>query len=1072
MFYLFIYTINYFYIQFYTQFSNLLISNFSKTIKRGGGSTENECGCSFLSQESEEDNVFRSEPGNTDQMCIETEILDTSPNRSLLSGLPQNGKSVSGVSGGLTCWYTNATSLNKEKLNELRAECLDTDYDIRFVSETWFNDQSVVTIDGYDCFRRDRKDKKGGGVCIYTRISDSLSFRETNYDQLNSSSIEQVWCVVDTGMESILLGCIYRPKIIKDNKGVVGSLWEHKIRDGEIDKSIKCAKGLIKKGIFQGMILAGDFNYGELSWNLHLEPEILLEAESSNNFLDTLNDCFLTQNVFFKTFQQEYSRLTNLLDLIITESKERVYELKPGRVLGGKEHGHLSMSWKYVIKNECANSFGDNYRRTKFNFKKGNYVGMGEFFDGIRWLEILENKNVVDCYKIFSKKFDLACELFVPKINLDKKRKTKPPWLSKELRSLMRVKSNLWHAFVANGRKSEELYDKYKVLNKLVKSELSASISKFELDLARNCAKNPKKLFNYINNKQKVKESIRSLNSSEGITTSNKSEMTEILNDQFESVFSVDDGTDPAFDERTEQVCDVIGLIKREDIKTRLNKLDCNKAPGRDKVSQFVLKNCSEQLSVVLEIIFGRSLLEGEIPDEWREANITPLFKKGSKLNASNYRPVSLTSVCCKLMEGIMRDRIMSHLVKHKLISPSQHGFVHKKSCVTNLLECHHVVSGLLNNGKSVDVLYTDFEKAFDKVSHKKLITKLYGYGIRGTILVWIESFLRNRRQRVVMGEFESGWRDILSGVPQGSVLGPLLFVVYINDLPDGLENMFKMYADDSKVISEVDGFLLDSNLQRDINKIKDWCDKWSMCLNSSKCKVMHFGKKNPEKDYYIGHGPERVLLGKTENEKDLGVLIDNSGKSSRQVQAAVSKANSALGRMRATFQFFNIELFKILYPTFVRPHLEFGSSAWNSMSKADTKKLEGIQKRATKMVIELRAMEYEERLEVLGLTTLETRRKRGDLIQIFKIFRGIENVDMGVVYSQGGPNGRHHNYQITRERQGNVPMRNGSLLNRNATTWNLLPSEIVEADTVSVFKTRLDRHIKSDSLRRSVYRV
>ena len=138
-----------------------------------------------------------------------------------------------------------------------------------------------------------------------------------------------------------------------------------------------------------------------------------------------------------------------------------------------------------------------------------------------------------------------------------------------------------------------------------------------------------------------------------------------------------------------------------------------------------------------MEIIFNRSLEEGEIPKEWREASITPIFKKGSKLEASNYRPVSLTSVCCKVMEGIVRERITSHLIKHKLISPSQHGFVKKKACVTNLLECQHVVSGLLNENKSVDVLYTDFEKAFDKVSHKKLIIKLKAYGIRGKGSSW-----------------------------------------------------------------------------------------------------------------------------------------------------------------------------------------------------------------------------------------------------------------------------------------------------------------------------------------------
>ena len=362
-------------------------------------------------------------------------------------------------------------------------------------------------------------------------------------------------------------------------------------------------------------------------------------------------------------------------------------------------------------------------------------------------------------------------------------------------------------------------------------------------------------------------------------------------------------------------------------------------------------------------------------------------------------------------MEGIMRDRITSHLNKHNLISPNQHGFFLKKSCVTNLLECQNVVSGLLRYNKSVDVLYTDFEKAFDKVSHKKLIIKLYGYGIRGKLLEWVKSFLKNRRQRVVMGDIESDWRNILSGVPQGSVLGPLLFVVYINDLPDGLDSIFKMYADDSKVIAESG-----SKLQDDIVKIKRWCDKWSMCLNSSKCKVMHFGRGNPRKEYYIGEGSERVFLEETNAEKDLGVIISSDGKNNCQAVKAINKANAELGRLRKTFQFFNMRLFKILYPTFIRPHLEFAASVWNNLSKENIKKIEGVQKRATKMVIELRTLNYEDRLKELGLTTLEVRRKRGDLIQIYKIKNGIEKVDINIGGgNQGGYQGRRHNQQITR---------------------------------------------------------
>jgi ribonuclease P/MRP protein subunit RPP40 len=371
-----------------------------------------------------------------------------------------------------------------------------------------------------------------------------------------------------------------------------------------------------------------------------------------------------------------------------------------------------------------------------------------------------------------------------------------------------------------------------------------------------------------------------------------------------------------------------------------------------------------------------------------------------------------------------------------------------------------------------VDVLYTDFEKAFDKVSHKKLIIKLRAYGIRGKLLEWVKGFLKGRRQCVVMGDIESEWKDILSGVPQGSVLGPLLFVIYINDLPDGLKNVFKMYADDSKVIAEAVELDQISTLQEDIAKIKEWCDKWSMCLNSGKCKVMHLGNKNPVRSYYVENGDERVPLGVTEAEKDLGIMVANNGKTKLQAEKAIHKANHELGKMRKTFRFFNIKLFRILYPTYIRPQLEFASSAWNVLSKESVNKMESIQGRATKMVFELRTLSEQDRLTALGLTTLEVRRKRGDLIQLFKIMNKMEEVDidMGMGNNISGGVGRRHGHQIQRERTGSYPMRNFSLPNRNATTWNILPQRVVNVESVNDFKTELDEHIKSIAWRRSIY--
>ena len=245
--------------------------------------------------------------------------------------------------------------------------------------------------------------------------------------------------------------------------------------------------------------------------------------------------------------------------------------------------------------------------------------------------------------------------------------------------------------------------------------------------------------------------------------------------------------------------------------------------------------------------------------------------------------------------------------------------------------------------------------------------------------------------------------------------------------------------------------------------------------MNAGKCKIMHFDNKNPNIEYYIENGNERVVLDVTEAEKDLGVIITNNCKNKLQAEKSINRANYELGRLRKTFKFFNAEIFKILYPTFVRPHLEYASSVWNSISMQHETMLEGIQRRATKMVVETRTLDYEDRLKALGLTTLELRRKRGDLIQTYKIINRVEEVDIdmgiGNNFRRGGVNaGRRHGHQKEIEKRGYNPMRNNSLPNRTATTWNILPSEVVMADSTKVFKSGIDEHMRSQSWRRSIY--
>lgn len=939
-----------------------------------------------------------------------------------------------------SCMYTNADTLTN-KMEELRLRVSSEKERPEFIminevkpkNQRYLVTQAELKINGYEMFSN-IANNDGRGLIIYIR--SNIMAREVRF---KANFQESLWVEVHLkDGDLLLIGCIYRsPSSVLENNSQLINLIKEVARYKPTH-----------------ILITGDFNYPRIDWeNWTSEGE---EHSEEFRFVEALRDSYMYQHVTGPTRARGSDR-PKLLDLVFTNEEGMVEDLRVTAPLGKSDHSVLEFKYNAYTDKKAT-------LRKIFLYDKGDYNDMRMEVTQDWRNQILEIGGIDEKWCHIRDKIKELEEHYVPiKVNKDSDIKKRKLALDAVTLEAIRKKHRCWQRYM----ETHEM-DKYRAFTQQrnkVKKLIQRARKMEERGIAKEAAGKPKKFWSFVKEKLKTKSGIAELReevNGEVKFASSDEDKARVLSEFFGKVFTVE----PDLVDLPEQVYNVPQPmpnieIAPEDVLGRLQKLKVDKSPGPDNVHPRILKELREELKDVLVDLFNTSLREGKLPNEWKTANVSAIYKKGDKSEPSNYRPVSLTSVVCKVMETIVREKIMAHLMKHKLLSDKQFGFIPGRSTVLQMLHVMDEWTRILDEGGEVDVVYMDFQKAFDKVPHRRLLRKLGHYGITGNTQQWIRNFLVNRKQRVNIKGAYSSWRNVVSGVPQGSVLGPVLFAIYINELPASINSRIFLFADDTKIFRGINSQQDQIALQDDLGKLVNWSERNLLPFHPNKCSHLRVHTRHrtvEDTEYTLAtEGSDRLLIKKIAKEEDLGITTDEFLNFEAHISKKVNKANQIMGLIRRAFSALDISMFRCLFKSMVRPHLEYAQSIWSPYKRKDIRMVENVLRRASKMLPGLKNLSYSERLRHLEIPTMAYRRHRGDMIEVFKILKGgyDEDVNIHLERQVGMTRGNILKLKKIRTR---TQRRQMFFTSRVVDAWNSLPNSVIEAENVMTFEKRLDQ--------------
>jgi len=886
----------------------------------------------------------------------------------------------------LRFFYHNCSGM-RTKLKKLMIDARSCHFDILVFTETWLNDSffdSEILDDSWTIHRKDRNYKalgldKGGGVIIAVKnsfCSEHISLR-SDYNEY-----EFAFTKINLQTYYIYIGVVYFPP--------------NSLESSYLDFLEKCKTLLSDLREEDKIFIFGDFNRNSLSFFIDDETNNILPF----NFQHTIDTELISTFSDLDCHQINIHPNDNntFLDLIFTNTYENstVNFATDTENLFSNVKNHKALVLNFPLSKI---NFSQSYNNQKvYDFRNGNYEAINNALSRIDWNMHFSNNIDANLNAFYSIIYSVI-DKFVPMIR--KKDKLTEPWLDKNLRSLRNRRNSLYNKIKRVQVPSESLVTTHNRLAEEFKVKSNEAYDIYVNNIGNSIISNPKNFFDFVNTKRKCSGYPNTMSKDDRFF-SYPEEICDAFASNFQTIYNCENNDVQV---PVSIQSELLGLsnihISMTEIFSSINELDINKSQGPDLIPPILLLNCVDNLVCPLFALFNLSLTSGVFPSLWKSSYLVPIFKNGDKTSIDNYRGIATLSTIPKLFEKIISQKITSFVETR--LNEQQHGFRRNRSTTTNLMIFTSSVLCDMEKGYSVDTIYTDFKKAFDKVDHKILISKLAKFGFSGSLLKWLSSYLVGRTQIVKFQGYFSKLIYATSGVPQGSHLGPILFNIFICDLSRQLSNVnHLLFADDLKIFCRISSPEDSAFLQSKLNDLDNWCSINKLTLNVAKCNIITFSRKKKNTthfDYFIN----QAKLSRVFQILDLGILLDSQLLLTPHYDRIIGKANQLLGFIkRRAKEFKNVWVTKTLYCTLVRSILEYGSIIWDPFYNDQSDRIESVQKQFLLFALRdqfdprdyLNLPSYEHRLDIINLSPLSLRRSANVACFAFDVITGKINLD------------------------------------------------------------------------------